>query len=329
MMRSFITGLTGQAGGSGSRSRLVIRALVSLCIIGGLFWWFSTDELLHAMAAVPAPTWMLVIGGFVIGHMASAFKWRLLLRAVGVSITAIAAMRAHGAGLFANLCLPSIIGGDVVRAGLVMRRHRRYENIALGSLADRINDTLALLLLASVAGMLIPHTVMQSSGAVLRSIALILFAGVLGVIGVIRWFPADRLPGKFASILLRFRNALELLLASPGIALLAFLLSTSIQAGFVLLNVQLAEAMGIDAPVAAWMFAWPLAKLIALAPISLGGIGVREVAIAGIMSSFGLDAARVVAQSLSWEVVLICAGLLAGLFVAVFPVQPDIEEART
>jgi uncharacterized membrane protein YbhN (UPF0104 family) len=125
--------------------------------------------------------------------------------------------------------------------------------------------------------------------------------------------------------LLRFRAGIDLLVNAPVTAILAFCLSLAIQGGFVLLNVVMAQAMGIEAPVAMWLFAWPLAKLIALAPISLGGIGVREVAIAGLMAPFGVDAALVVAQSLSWEVVLIGSGLLAGLLVAVVP-TPRAEE---
>jgi uncharacterized membrane protein YbhN (UPF0104 family) len=134
----------------------------------------------------------------------------------------------------------------------------------------------------------------------------------------IRWFPAARLPGRFERILLRFRTGMDLLTGAPGIALLAFSLSFAIQGGFVLLNVLLARAMGIEAPVAVWLFAWPLAKLVALAPVSLGGIGVREVAIAGLMVPFGVDAAAVV---------LIGSGLLAGLLVAVVPAGTREEGA--
>ena len=38
---------------------------------------------------------------------------------------------------------------------------------------------------------------------------------------------------------------------------------------------------------AVWLLAWPLAKLIALAPVSLGGIGVREVALATLLLPCG------------------------------------------
>ena len=41
--------------------------------------------------------------------------------------------------------------------------------------------------------------------------------------------------------------------------------------------------IGIDAPMAAWFFAVPMAKAITLAPISFGGFGLREVTLAGFL----------------------------------------------
>jgi uncharacterized protein (TIRG00374 family) len=325
MIRSFYSELVRQSGGGGKRSRFWLRAGISTAVLVMLVWWFSSAALLSAMARIPLPVWCAVIGGFIVGHVISAFKWRLLLHAVDVRVSGTDAVRAHGAGLFANLCLPSIIGGDVVRAGMIMRRHGNYEHIALGSLADRINDSFALLLLAAIAATLVPTEVVPTAGTALKGVAVVLFAGLFSIIVLIRWLPAGRLPEKFARVLLRFRTGMDLLTGAPAIALMAFCLSIAIQGGFVLLNVMLARSMGIDAPLVIWLFAWPLAKLIALAPISLGGIGVREVAIAGLMAPFGIDAATVVAQSLSWEVVLIGSGLLAGLLVAVVP-EPPIEE---
>lgn len=319
MIRSFYSELVGQSRGGGRRSRFWLRAAISIGVLAALLWWFSSDALFSAMARIPLPVWCLVIGGFIAGHVVSAFKWRLLLHAVDVRVAPMDAVRAHGAGLFANLCLPSIIGGDVVRAGMVMRRHASYEHVALGSLADRINDTLALLLLAAVAATWIPTDTLAASSAALQGIAATLFTGLLALLVLIRWFPVARLPARLARILLRFRSGMDLLAGAPVIAVLAFGLSLAIQGGFVLLNIMLARAMGIDAPAELWLFAWPLAKLVALAPFSLGGIGVREVAIAGLMAPFGIDAAAVVAQSLCWELVLIGSGLLAGLLVAMVP----------
>ena len=319
MIRSFYSEFVRQSDGADRRSKLLIRAGISIGVLAVLLWWFSSDTLLSAIARIPLSIWCLVTSGFIALHILSAFKWRLMLQTVNIRVSAGETVRAHGAGLFANLCLPTIIGGDVVRAGMIIRRHHNYELVALGSFADRINDSFALLLMAAVGATLVPSDTPTAAGAALQGIATLLFTGLLTTVVLIRWFPADRLPARFARILLRFRSGVDLLVSAPVMAILAFCLSLAIQGGFVLLNFMLAQTMGIEAPLAMWLFAWPLAKLIALAPISLGGIGVREVAIAGLMAPFGVDVALVVAQSLSWEVVLIGSGLLAGLLVAVVP----------
>ena len=77
-----------------------------------------------------------------------------------------------------------------------------------------------------------------------------------------------------------------------------------------MLAVMLAEGLGVEAPLAVWLFAWPLAKILAVAPISLGGIGVREASLAGLMAPFGADPAGVVAASLIWQGVLFVTGAL-------------------
>ena len=180
-----------QAGAGSKRTGVYLRAAVSLAIIAGLVWWLSGGALLQAIAAIRPQTWLLVISGFILGHLLSAFKWRLLLGAVGVHIAGPDAVRAHGAGLFANLCLPSVVGGDVIRAALVMRRHQRYEQVALGSLADRVNDTFALMLMAAIAAMLVPAGTELATGTVLGAIALLLTGAVVTLLAVIAWSAAQ------------------------------------------------------------------------------------------------------------------------------------------
>ena len=67
---------------------------------------------------------------------------------IGSGISYRQAFRAHLAGLAANLALPSVAGGDVVRAGLVMKHADDKGRLAMGSLADRLLDTLGLIMIA-------------------------------------------------------------------------------------------------------------------------------------------------------------------------------------
>jgi len=319
MIRKFYSGLLGASASKKNRKILAVRIAVSVGIIAFLLWWLPLNELIKAIKSVPGIIWLIVIACFLLGHFISALKWRLLLSVVGTHISVLQAVRAHGAGLFANLCLPSIVGGDFVRAAVIVREKGSMESIALGSLTDRINDTFALLMLASIAGFFIPGFSSLDVGNVLTIISVSLIASVLVGFFAIKFIPVDMFPVKIAGIVLKLRGAVDSLISAPHIALLGFILSISIQAAFIGLNIVIATAMNISAVWAIWFFAWPLAKLIALVPVSLGGIGVRESAMAVLMAAFGIDAAVVVAQSLSWQAVLIVSGMISGIFVTWLP----------
>jgi uncharacterized membrane protein YbhN (UPF0104 family) len=77
----------------------------------------------------------------------------------------------------------------------------------------------------------------------------------------------------------------------------------------------LGRAAGVEASYEVWLTAWPLAKLIALVPISLAGLGVREAALVALMRPFGAPAAAVMAAGLLWQALLVGGGLVGGLVV--------------
>jgi uncharacterized membrane protein YbhN (UPF0104 family) len=81
---------------------------------------------------------------------------------------------------------------------------------------------------------------------------------------------------------------------------------------FLLLTARLAFFCGLQLPIRAWLFAWPLAKLAAVLPLTQGGIGVREAALVGLLTPFGAPASLVFAAGLLWEGIIIAGGLFAG-----------------
>lgn len=96
---------------------------------------------------------------------------------------------------------------------------------------------------------------------------------------------------------------------------LAYGASVVAQGSLVALNAWLGAAVGVAPGAAAWLLAWPLAKVIAMAPISLGGLGVRETALASLLAPFGVPATLAVAQGLVWQSILFAFGVIAGAWV--------------
>jgi hypothetical protein len=86
------------------------------------------------------------------------------------------------------------------------------------------------------------------------------------------------------------------------------------QAGFVLLNWWIGSSLGIDVPVSAWFFVWPLAKLAGLMPVGVNGLGVRDATLGALLVPLGVPMASGVVTSLVWQSVLIAGGLLGGIY---------------
>jgi glycosyltransferase 2 family protein len=305
----------------------LIRVCVSALLLTIIFYLVPFSQVWAAARQISAPLWLSALGLFLCGHAASAAKWRIL---IGGGISYRQAFRAHLAGLAANLALPSVAGGDVVRAGLVMKHAHDKGRLAMGSLADRLLDTLGLVMIALASAAIAWGHQLDSKiwiGWLVLGLAL-LVAGAFGAALALDRFATGREPsGKMMRLLKKLTHSAAELVRSPGRLLLCLAISMVVQCLFVGINIAFAQAAHIDAPVAAWFYAWTTAKIIAIAPITVGGLGLREASMAGLLKPFGADPAQVVAIGLVWQSVLYASGLI-GFMVQLqrsSPAKPKLE----
>jgi uncharacterized membrane protein YbhN (UPF0104 family) len=118
---------------------------------------------------------------------------------------------------------------------------------------------------------------------------------------------------RFRRGLAQIRHAIRSISRHPHRLVFGWLLGTSVQGSYILLTALVGISCGLVLPLRVWLFAWPLAKMAAVMPITQGGIGVREAALVLLLAPFGAPAARVLATGIVWEGVIIAGGLLAGL----------------
>jgi uncharacterized protein (TIRG00374 family) len=303
----------------------LLRLGVSALVLFVLFRLVPLERVWSEAQRIPVWLWFAALGLFLLGHAAATVKWRLL---IGGGVSFPQAFQAHLAGLAANVCLPGLGSGDVVRAALVFRSAKDAYRLVVGSFADRLIDMLGLLLFA-VSGAFVAAGGRQSA---FPQLAWLLVAAVLALVislpaslilerATAHWNPS----GRVGRALLHAIRATSYLLRQPGRLLLCLAISMAIQATFIAINVAFAVAVAVVAPIAAWFFAWSTAKIVAIAPISLGGLGVREAVMATLLAPFGADPAQVIAIGLIWQTVLYASSLVAAL--AQFAWNP--ESART
>lgn len=308
-----------------------LRAGGSAVALGLIFWFLPREAIIDGFRSIPLPLFLFVLACFCVAHVAAATKWWLLMdRAIAFGT----ALRAHFAGLAANLCLPGAAGGDAVRAAVAHISLRDGPRVAAGAIGDRMIDMVALAIL-SLSGLVLlggrgasPALTVAVSGVIFVGFAAALYA--FPPVARRVWARHPGLPAQ--ELVLRLCDAFAALARRPARLLMALVMSVLIQWVLIWLSIRLAEQVGVHLPTAAWLFAWPLAKIVATVPVSLGGLGVRESSLAALLLPFGADAAQVVASGLVWQAVLWLAGLLGALVLMVsggglMPRTPALKDA--
>jgi uncharacterized membrane protein YbhN (UPF0104 family) len=290
-----------------------IKAAISAGLLVLLFILLPWGQVRTAISRMPGRVWLGVLAVFALGHLVGVQKWRLLLGASRARIGYGEAVRCYGAGLFANLCLPSIVGGDVLRGVLAGRASGRMEAVFLAGIMDRVIDVATLALLIAAGAVFSRGALPGWSGEVITAAVAVSAAIAVFAAPLVLRRPLASWPRRLRRPLGRALVALRHMAQSPGRAAAAVVLSILIQSTFVLLNVMIGTAIGIQLALPLWFMAWPLAKVAGLMPISLGGLAVRDATFGALLVPLGVPMAHGVVAALIWQTVMIAGGLLGGL----------------
>lgn len=301
-----------------TRSSLVaLRWLAALLILALLLYFLPWKPLRAAIARVPVHGFVLVLLGYLLAHSLGVLKWRMVVNTAGAQLDMPTSAQCYLGGLFGTLFLPSIVGGDVVRLAVGLQRSPRPAAVLAGNIVDRMIDVAAQAGLAALGLALLPRIELlppELQHRVANGLAILLALGVVLALSIfaLRKSLIGGRSIRFRRRLARLRHAFRMVSKRPRVLVLGWLLGTGIQTAFLLLTAQIAALCGLNLPIAAWLFAWPLAKLAAVLPITQGGIGVREAALVALLAPFGAPASLVLAAGLVWEGIIITGGLVAG-----------------
>jgi hypothetical protein len=223
------------------------------------------------------PLWLLPLAFalYVAGLVANAVRWNILLRAPGIRLPLLDAIRIVFTGSFVSNFLPSTIGGDTVRFVGVMH-FTADRAVGLASvILDRLVNLSAFLTILPFSAL-----TFGASGIWQR---LIPQTGM----PVIAAAAARLLPERVRGWLAHGRQIFKVWLERPRILLLAFCVSwLSI---FVIFLAIWLVGRGLGIPVALYqvMGVTAITYLLTLLPISVNGYGVREVAITTLYMPLG------------------------------------------
>lgn len=292
------------------------RWAAALAVFAALFHFLPFDTLRSAISSIPPARFAIVLFFYLCAHLIGIAKWRMVVNAAGAQLDFNTSAQCYLGGLFGTLFLPSIVGGDVVRLAVGLKKSPKPAAVLAGNVADRFLDVaaqagLVLMGLALLPGSLSPEWREKGVHYLFLFIALMMAALLLAYL--LYRLAIAKSSGKFRRKIVRLRQSLRAVKEKPHILIFGWSLGTLIQFTFLVLTALLAISCGLTLPLRIWLFAWPLAKLAAILPLTQGGMGVREAALVGLLSPFGAPGALVLAAGLVWEGIIISGGLISGL----------------
>jgi uncharacterized protein (TIRG00374 family) len=292
---------------TGPRKGFLLAAKV--LVSGALLAWLLSQTDLGALGQMfrrmDATLALAAIGTYVGAQLVSVARWKVLLAAEGIAVPFRRLFGVMLEGMFFNLFLPSMVGGDVVRGyriyALAQGRQASLASIAV----ERLSGFAALMLIA-LAALASGHEAL-ADGKVKALVAgtAIAFFIIVGTIFAVPARPegrgagAGRL-GRLLAVLGRFHQALLAYRGHTGALALALLLSFGLQTLGIITLFLLAWAMALPVSFGAFFLIVPVATVVAMVPISISGLGVREGAMVYLLGSLGIASAGAIGLSFAW-----------------------------
>lgn len=307
--------------------------LVKLLITAGFIYWLYANadrETLKRSLTLIAPMQLLGaaclhIGVFCLG----AWRWWLLLRRAGVSTSFQKIVPSYYLGVFFNNLLPTSMGGDVVRIIHLKLRGLSTRVLVGSAMIDRIVGLSTVVLMGTVSIMFSPDIRLSVNN---RAFLLIL----VGLAFALLWLmltPAfirliEMIAHRYRHTRIRkalldvivlcysYRSAKASILLALGITLV-------MQSLVIMIYYYLGTGIGIQLPLITYFAIIPIVFLAASIPVSIGGLGVREGALVGLLVSANIDIQHAIALSLLYLLVLWFSSLPGAVVLLFRDKQPQ------
>jgi glycosyltransferase 2 family protein len=309
----------GASRGAHPYRSFAIRLGLGVAILGFLLWHYNAGRVLAILARESLFYFAAAVVLYVAGQVMSAYRWKLMAGLLHLDGSFRDFLAYYFVGMFTNLFVPGLVGGDAARAFYLARRQHRTPEAFASAFADRGYGLLALVWFAAAVGVALNRgRLHQSVINTTLAVAALTFLGYASSPWLARIIhlaprPIRRAGGVVAPYLHR-----------PLALLPPMALSVVLQASLAVCQYLLALGLGLDAPLSLFVLVVPIANVFASLPITLNGLGVRETAYLMLFGMAGMARNDAIALGLLW----FAATMLGGLTGAVAFVTTELPAAQ-
>jgi len=303
----------------------LIKVAVTAALYAAVFYMIDMGKLWERLQTVRVGWVALGVIVYAAGQWLSAWRWWLLLRPVSLDVPYLRMVGFYFIGMFFNIFLPTIVGGDAVKALLLTRETGAPARSTMSVFMERNVGLFALLAIATAAAFVAPPV--DVKGFNLLQLTLLVFAGFVAVNIVLANKPAYRLVDHLVALtpLARIRSRAASLYEAVvpyrearwrGLVAAAAAQSFLFQAVVILVVFLNANALGLRVPVSALAVFVPLISLAGMLPVSVNGLGIREALYLLLFGQIGVPADAAVSMALLYFAVTLAASLPGGVVYA-------------
>lgn len=294
-----------------------LRIAISALLLTIIAWRTNWSDVGEKFTHLRVEYWLAAVGLLVLAQIISAKRWQIFAKELHFERSLPQYSAYYFIGMYFNLLLPTSVGGDVTRVWY-LNGHSGRKWAALASVfLDRLNGLLVLIAVACVGVLLSPLALEWWINASVWGIAGCAAVGVAALPILQRW---EKLP-------LHRREQMQTtirLLRVPHVLVSATTMSVLVQGIGVLTLWCVGLSLGLDIPIAYYCILGPMVSLLTLLPISVNGMGVREVGTVLFLAPLSVHEDSAKTLAFLWFAVSVAVSLLGGL-VYLFGAFPKAE----
>jgi uncharacterized protein (TIRG00374 family) len=274
---------------------LALKLTFSLSILAFLlFREVRIKEIPQALQNIDIFWLALSFSLHALGLLISAIRWQILIRAQGDEVPLGFLAKSYLVGNFFNLFMPTRFGGDVVRIWDGSRYSRSLLKSSAIVIVERFTGIIILLMFAFFVSLLRLDMAQR-----LPVIWISLLVGSMGLLLALLFFtpvarfllekiPERGLMQKFKSKILEFRQVVLVYKNKRGAFFLALFWAFLLQINVIWHYYLAGKAFHLSIPFIDYFIFIPIILLILTIPITISGLGLREVLFIQIFATYGI-----------------------------------------
>lgn len=308
---------------SGFKFSTPMRVAVSLGLVAFMLaTWVDYAQVASVLANAYITPLILTVLVLAFGRFLVAYRWYLLVRDSSHDVSFGDLLRLTFVSAFLGFFVPGTVGVEAIRVYGLARRSDL--SLAVTSvLVERLTALFVLVGLILIGIAFLPVELPKAVDvASWIGLACLIFATVVLFQPHVRRLTLALLPGAALAParerLAQVHDQLDVYSRRPGLLLAISALSTVMQLSRVLEGILLAIALGVDADWIYFVIIMPISVLISMMPISIFGLGVREVTFVSLFGIIGVAADTAFAMSLLNFVLTVLVFTLPGGILYMF-----------